>query len=96
MFWKWREAEEALTLPFHVLSWDAEDIVGDSCFSLGMVTHFEPTLLKKNAWMYSRLFWETRVLGYMLYLERHSIGISATGIGCFFYDLVHKLLGLRG
>lgn len=51
-----------------------------------MVAHFELTLHKKNAWTYPRLFWETGVLGQVLYLEAHVIGISATGIGCFFDD----------
>ena len=51
-----------------------------------MVAHFESTLSDKGAWMYPRLFWETGVLGQVLYLEAHAIGISATGIGCFFDD----------
>ncbi|CAN0889871.1 hypothetical protein LINGRAHAP2_LOCUS16185 [Linum grandiflorum] len=73
-----------------------QDIAGDGCFSLGMVARFEPALRSKGAWMYPRLFWETGVLGQVLYLEAHAIGISATGIGCFFDDPVHELLGLRG
>lgn len=36
--------------------------------------------------MYPRLFWETGVLGQVLYLEAHAAGLSATGIGCFFDD----------
>jgi len=63
-----------------------QDIASDGCFSLGMVAHFEPTLHSKGAWMYPRLFWETGVLGQVLYLEAHAVGISATGIGCFFDD----------
>ncbi|KAL6965024.1 hypothetical protein U1Q18_036081 [Sarracenia purpurea var. burkii] len=73
-----------------------QDIAGDGCFSLGMVAHFEPTLRSKGVWMYPRLFWETGVLGQVLYLEAHAVGISATGIGCFFDDPVHEVLGLRG
>ncbi|KAF5731651.1 hypothetical protein HS088_TW18G00335 [Tripterygium wilfordii] len=73
-----------------------QDIAGDGCFSLGMVAHFEPTLRDKGVWMYPRLFWETGVLGQVLYLEAHAVGISATGIGCYFDDPVHELLGLRG
>ncbi|KAK8939975.1 hypothetical protein KSP40_PGU015603 [Platanthera guangdongensis] len=63
-----------------------QDIAADGCFSLGMVARFEPVLLEKNAFMYPRLFWETGVLGQMLYLEAHAVGISATGIGCYFDD----------
>lgn len=51
-----------------------------------MVARFEPVLHEKGAWMYPRLFWETGVLGQVLYLEAHALGISATGIGCYFDD----------
>lgn len=61
-----------------------QDIASDGCFSLGMVARLEPTLHEKGVWMYPRLFWETGVLGQVLYLEAHAVGISATGIGCFF------------
>nr|XP_043617090.1 uncharacterized protein LOC122588935 [Erigeron canadensis] len=73
-----------------------QDIAGDGCFSLGMVAHFEPSLRDKGVWMYPRLFWETGILGQVLYLEAHAVGISATGIGCFFDDPVHEVLGLKG
>ncbi|KAK4411271.1 hypothetical protein Sango_0200100 [Sesamum angolense] len=73
-----------------------QDIASDGCFSLGMVAHLEPSLQERGAWMYPRLFWETGVLGQVLYLEAHAVGVSATGIGCFFDDPVHEILGLRG
>ncbi|RWW84380.1 hypothetical protein BHE74_00007023 [Ensete ventricosum] len=63
-----------------------QDIASDGCFSLGMVARFEPVLREKGAWMYPRLFWETGVLGQVLYLEAHAVGLSATGIGCYFDD----------
>lgn len=72
-----------------------QDIAGDGCFSLGMIARFEPTLREKNVWMYPRLFWESGILGQVLYLEAHAIGISATGIGCYFDDAVHEILGLQ-
>ncbi|KAK9749254.1 hypothetical protein RND81_02G113000 [Saponaria officinalis] len=73
-----------------------QDIASDGCFSLGMVARFEPSMTEKGAWMYPRLFWETGVLGQVLYLEAHAVGISATGIGCFFDDPVHEVLGIKG
>ncbi|PQP95914.1 uncharacterized protein Pyn_12797 [Prunus yedoensis var. nudiflora] len=73
-----------------------QEIASHGCFSLGMVACFDPILHDKNAWMYPRLFWETGVLGQVLYLEAHAVGISATGIGCYFDDPVHELLGLKG
>lgn len=63
-----------------------QDIASDGCFSLGMLARVEPSLREKNVSMYPRLFWETGVLGQVLYLEAHAVGISATGIGCFFDD----------
>uniref|UniRef100_A0A6V7QV52 Nitroreductase domain-containing protein n=1 Tax=Ananas comosus var. bracteatus TaxID=296719 RepID=A0A6V7QV52_ANACO len=73
-----------------------QDIASDGCFSLGMVARFEPVLREKGAWMYPRLFWETGVLGQVLYLEAHAVGISATGIGCYFDDAGprHKRYGV--
>ncbi|KAJ9188464.1 hypothetical protein P3X46_003821 [Hevea brasiliensis] len=73
-----------------------QNIASDGCFSLGMIAHFEPALCGRGVWMYPRLFWETGVLGQVLYLEAHAVGISATGIGCFFDDPVHEVLGLTG
>ncbi|MQL87871.1 hypothetical protein Taro_020407 [Colocasia esculenta] len=73
-----------------------QDIASDGSFSLGMVARFEPALHERKAWMYPRLFWETGILGQVLYLEAHAVGISATGIGCYFDDAVHDVLGLSG
>lgn len=63
-----------------------QEIASHGCFSLGMVARFTPALRSMSAWMYPRLFWETGVLGQVLYLEAHAISISATGIGCYFDD----------
>lgn len=63
-----------------------QEIASHGCFSLGMVACFDRLLHDKNMWMYPRLFWETGVLGQVLYLEAHAVGISATGIGCYFDD----------
>ncbi|PON56893.1 Nitroreductase [Trema orientale] len=72
-----------------------QEIASHGCFSLGMIAHFEP-VLHKQVWMYPRLFWETGVLGQVLYLEAHAVGLSATGIGCYFDDPVHEVLGIKG
>ena len=45
---------------------------------------------------YRHLFWETGMVGQVLYLEAEAAGARATGIGCFFDDPVHDVLGLRG
>ena len=41
---------------------------------------------ERGAWMYPRLLWESGVLGQLLYLEAHAIGISGAGIGSYFDD----------
>jgi SagB-type dehydrogenase family enzyme len=72
-----------------------QDIAGMSAFSLGMLARFEPELARHGAPAYRHMFWETGVLGQVLYLEAEAAGIAATGIGCFFDDSVHHALGLR-
>ncbi|MCK7581941.1 MAG: hypothetical protein MZV65_44195 [Chromatiales bacterium] len=35
------------------------------------------------------------MIGQALYLEAEAAGVRGTGIGCFFDDEMHRLLGLR-
>ena len=42
------------------------------------------------------MFWESGVVGQVLYLEAEAAGARATGIGCFYDDPVHDVLGLKG
>jgi nitroreductase len=72
-----------------------QDIAADGCFSLGMLAEFERPLNERGAWIYPRLFWECGMLGQVLYLEAEAAGVRGTGIGCFFDDGMHSLLGLR-
>jgi SagB-type dehydrogenase family enzyme len=71
-----------------------QSIAGASAFSLGMLAHFAP-VIERAPWRYPHLFWETGMIGQALYLEAEAQGVRATGIGCFFDDPVHELLGLR-
>ncbi len=71
-----------------------QDIAGDGCFSLGMIADFRRTLDEEGAWAYRRLFWESGLIGQVLYLEAEAAGVQATGIGCYFDDLMHQGLGL--
>ena len=50
----------------------------------------------RGAWWYRRLFWEAGMLGQVLYLEAEAAGVRGTGIGCYFDDAFHDLLGLSG
>lgn len=71
-----------------------QDIASDGAFSLGMLAEFDGPLRRQGAWFYKRLFWETGVIGQVLYLEAEAVGIRSTGIGCFFDDAMHELLGI--
>lgn len=71
-----------------------QDIAGDGAFSLGMLADFDETLRTRGGPGYRELFWETGLIGQLLYLEAEALGVRATGIGCFFDDSVHAAFGL--
>jgi SagB-type dehydrogenase family enzyme len=73
-----------------------QEIAADGCFSLGMLAAFDEPLEEHGAWVYPRLYWECGLVGQVLYLEAEAAGLSATGIGCFFDEPVHAILGMRG
>jgi hypothetical protein len=70
-----------------------QSIAGDGAFSLGMIARFREEL-ETAPYRYRHLFWETGMIGQVLYLEAEAAGVRATGIGCFFDDPVHELIGL--
>lgn len=79
-----------------------QDIAGDSALSLAMVADFQRPLRLLGPWFYRRLHWEAGLIGQTLYLQAEARraprwpALRATGIGAFFDDLVHDLLGLKG
>ncbi len=104
----WRKVEEspeALPL-FFLEAGDArlaaqqtscdQEIAADGVFAVAMVAEYAASLEAFGAWHYRRLFWETGVIGQILYLEAEAKGLRATGIGCFFDDLTHGVFGIRG
>ncbi|NLT59139.1 MAG: SagB/ThcOx family dehydrogenase, partial [Candidatus Hydrogenedentes bacterium] len=64
-------------------------------FATAMLAAFDHPLQHAGPWAYRVLFQETGMLGQLLYLEAETAGLRGTGIGCFFDDLVHEVLGLR-
>ena len=72
-----------------------QDLGGDGVFSLGMIAEFEDQIRTIGPWLYPRLFWEAGLLGQILYLEAEAAGIRATGIGCYYDDPMHELLGIH-
>jgi SagB-type dehydrogenase family enzyme len=73
-----------------------QDIASDGFFSLGMIADFERSLREDGPSFYRNLFWESGAVGQVLYLEAEAAGVRSTGIGCFYDDPVHSVLGLRG
>jgi len=71
-----------------------QDIASDGCFSLAMLAEFSGPLERYGPWFYPRLYWEAGMIGQLLYLEAEAAGIRSTGIGCFFDDPMHEVLGI--
>jgi len=102
--WLWQKAGPAHLPLFLMLPHDLratakaischQDIAADGCFALGMLAPVGNAI--DAPWRYRHLFWECGVLGHALYLEAEAAGVRATGIGCYFDDEMHRLLGLRG
>jgi len=102
--WLWRKVgPDALPL-YLLLPYDLregaklicchQDIAADSCFTLGMLAPLQR--IGDEPWRYRRLFWECGMLGHVLYLEAEVAGVRSTGIGCYFDDEMHNLLGIHG
>lgn len=69
-----------------------QEIAGFSAFSLGMIAKFRE-IVAARPYLYRHLFWETGMIGQVLYLEAEAHGVRGTGIGCFFDDAVHEIMG---
>lgn len=69
-------------------------IAAESCFTLCLLSEFGP-VVRRNSWRYRQLHWEAGLLGQILYLQAEAISLRGTGIGCFFDDATHELLGIR-
>jgi len=99
--WEQVEADLFLLVPIDCrrlanrLSCD-QDIAEDGFFSLAMIARLEASLRERGEGFYRRLYWECGLIGQVLYLEAEAVGARATGIGCFYDDPVHDMLGLTG
>jgi nitroreductase len=71
-----------------------QDIAGSGAFSVGMIARFKAPITNEP-FCYRHLFWETGMIGQVLYLEAEAHGVRGTGIGCFFDDAVHEILGFK-
>ncbi len=71
-----------------------QPIAGKGCFSVAMIADFDRPLEEDGAFAYRRLHWEAGLIGQVFYLWATAFGLAGTGIGCFFDDEVHMMLGL--
>lgn len=73
-----------------------QEIASASSFSLGMLSEFDRALEEYGPKGFRLLYQEAGLLGQVLYLHAEHIGKRGTGIGCFFDDEFHQLLGIQG
>ncbi|CAM3354110.1 nitroreductase family protein [Polaromonas hydrogenivorans] len=70
-------------------------IAADALFVVALLAEFTPRI-GPAPWQYRELLREAGLIGQSLYLEAEAAGLRGTGIGCYFDDPVHELLGLSG
>jgi SagB-type dehydrogenase family enzyme len=70
-----------------------QDIAANACFALGMLAEYDG-VMTNNPSAYRDLHREAGLIGQALYLQAEMLGLRGTGIGCFFDDPIHELLGL--
>jgi SagB-type dehydrogenase family enzyme len=63
----------------------------DAILGFALLAEFNPLA---NATAYRERFHEAGLIGQALYLEAEALGLRGTGIGCYFDDALHQLIGL--
>lgn len=100
---EWQVADEVLPL-YRLVAANAQrsartvschqDIAANGAFTVMFVAEFDsPIAADPVAWRH--LHWEAGMLGHCLTLEAEAVGWRGTGIGCFFDDADHEMLGLK-
>ncbi len=72
-----------------------QGIAADGALVTSMIASFDDEIACFGAAAWRYLHWEAGAIGQLLYLEAEALGLSATGIGCFFDHGVHDLLGIN-
>jgi hypothetical protein len=67
----------------------------DAMLALALLGEFSPEVEAAGE-HYRCLLQQAGLLGQVLYLEAEACGLAGTGIGCFFDDALHQLVGLQG
>jgi SagB-type dehydrogenase family enzyme len=83
-----RAGKTARTLSCH------QDIAAQCAATFMMVAEFAGPVAADPA-AYRHLHWEAGMLGHVVTLEAEAAGWRGTGIGCFFDDADHEVLGLK-
>lgn len=71
-----------------------QDIASSACFVLGMLAEFD-TVISADPAAYRDLHREAGLIGQVLYLHAEACELRGTGVGCYFDDPFHELLGLQ-
>ena len=71
-----------------------QDIAKDCAVTLMMVAEYRTSIVTHPV-AYRHLHWEAGMLGHVITLEAEAAGWRGTGIGCFFDDSDHEVLGLK-
>lgn len=72
-----------------------QNIASDGAFVVSMIAAFDREVERLGAAAYRYLHWEAGAIGHLLYLEAEAASLSATGIGCFFDEAIHQLVGIE-
>jgi hypothetical protein len=83
-----RAGKTARTLSCH------QDIATQCAVTFMMLAEFAEPIVANTA-AYRHLHWEAGMLGHVLTLEAEAAGWRGTGIGCFFDDADHEVLGIK-
>jgi hypothetical protein len=91
----WRLAENP-ALAGTLRTIDCHQALGsDAALAFALLAEFDQPL-HDAPWRYRELLVEAGLLGQVLYLEAEAAGFNGTGIGCYFDDTLHELLGIEG
>ncbi|MBN0989731.1 nitroreductase family protein [Amphritea pacifica] len=72
-----------------------QPITANSCFTLIFLSEFEQPMALSHGSDCPQLYQEAGILGQQIYLHSTAQGFGGTGIGCFFDDAIHELIGLE-
>lgn len=71
-------------------------IASDCAFTVGFLAPLMSVLQARQGLGYKQLYWQAGALAQQIYYTATARNLAATGIGCFFDDPFHELLGLKG